>query len=1029
MNSFKISLIVVVLWPQVVAAQPDPSLSFEAFDDISFSLCWMSKGDVLDRENASVWLNGVALTSVRKLGKVISLTVSPGVENTLTLQYRGSAQSWTLKITPGTTLTKVRGDQKPQQQPLSDTKGFQDILSPDEAFACENGTLFFHQDENFFLAFGYTARLAVVLQFSSSSMLMVSWTEKDETVSRTTLYQSELDSYTNLGMDTTTNNHYSFTALESCSSYVVCVEIAGTQSFTCLAAVTDPDIPQDLKVLSWNGTTISLVWAPPENKKYSLFLVSAFYLNGTDHVTEEVHLWHTEESLVFVLSDLHPCSRVRFGLQTVCEKGIESQYSEMVHNDGNSLYSSVEALCQTSYGPNNYTLTWEVRNTSSISKFRVYHEGALQGTTHFTNYTVDGLLPCQEYQAKVEALCGDDVVMNVQTVATHTGLHGVSDLKYRSNDSTAMWVSSGEHPGIAFLYELSLLNGTTLHKSQVTDTEVHLPGLDDSKSYLLDVWEQCEGQWESERAQLCIEGANSSLMMFLRAVGPILDQELQLNFSRFGLTVVVPWSLPQDLQDNASEPRHTMKEIIREKLQSLLQGFKQSVHVEVSSVEPAAHPNKTEIVFMTFDVSQTEHLLLPAAEQLKYIRLRNESNIKITDSSIYWDIPDLCASSKHALCPPNSLCVNTLGYYTCVCQHGYYDVRFFMQPQVLQHPVCNEKGLFSQCLHNMVAGGIAKAYLMSRLGGKVDVKLNEGQCKVQEQDMFYYFRTSQKTSKCGTKRQVNRTHIEFQNMLSVSLRKTKIIRRRDFKIIWKCVYPRHYTRNTGVSVGTDWLSTLSLVEFSSSLQLGLIMTLYTNDSYMHQYTSVVQLESEDVLFFQVALQTNNTFASDVLLQVDSCWATESRHPDDAVQGILLQDGCPIDETFQWLSVNGGAQRSRFSVEMFTMPQGLPLYIHCLANICGPDEECSKDCSSHSRAKRSVLHANGRRKLGAVVSAGPVLVNARVQESTSSFWTEHMRMIFTVAGLIGFLIVTVLSVTASKAIMTYYERLRLKVFYQ
>lgn len=44
-------------------------------------------------------------------------------------------------------------------------------------------------------------------------------------------------------------------------------------------------------------------------------------------------------------------------------------------------------------------------------------------------------------------------------------------------------------------------------------------------------------------------------------------------------------------------------------------------------------------------------------------------------------------------------------------------------------------------------------------------------------------------------------------------------------------------------------------------------------------------------------------------------------------------------------------------------------------------------------------------------------------------TEHMKMIFTVAGLIGFLIVTVLSVSASKAIMTYYERLRLKVFYQ
>lgn len=55
----------------------------------------------------------------------------------------------------------------------------------------------------------------------------------------------------------------------------------------------------------------------------------------------------------------------------------------------------------------------------------------------------------------------------------------------------------------------------------------------------------------------------------------------------------------------------------------------------------------------------------------------------------------------------------------------------------------------------MVAGGIAKAYLKSRLGGKVNVKLNDGQCEVKEQDVFYYFRTSQKESKCGIKRQVS----------------------------------------------------------------------------------------------------------------------------------------------------------------------------------------------------------------------------------------------------------------------------------
>lgn len=66
--------------------------------------------------------------------------------------------------------------------------------------------------------------------------------------------------------------------------------------------------------------------------------------------------------------------------------------------------------------------------------------------------------------------------------------------------------------------------------------------------------------------------------------------------------------------------------------------------------------------------------------------------------------------------------------------------------------------------------------------------------------------------------------------------------------------------------------------------------LYTDESYTRSYRSAVELGNEDALFFQVALQTNSTFASDVLLQVDTCWATESPDPEDRVQGLLLQDG-------------------------------------------------------------------------------------------------------------------------------------------
>ncbi|KAE8281605.1 hypothetical protein D5F01_LYC20596 [Larimichthys crocea] len=939
------------------------AISFGRCNSLSFSICWINKDNALERQNGNIWLNDTALKSIWKEGKVTSLTVPSAVENKLTLQYGGSVQTWT--FTASTKFIQIRGRQKPQEKPTSVTKGFLELLRPSEVFACENGTSFFHQDENFFLAIGHTMHHPVKLESRTTSMLLVSWVENRSAVSNShtvTLYHTELSSYNTLSTDTTTKNHYRFTALDSCSPYVACVEIAGSHSFTCLSTITDPDIPKDFEVTSWNSSSISLTWDCPE--KFSLFLLTAFYLNGTDHVTEEVPLWVNEGT--FILSELQPCSRIKFGLQTVCQAGMESRYSKMVLNDGNSIHSSINALHQSLFGPDNYTLSWEVRSTSSISMFRVYHEGALQGTTLITNYTVRELLPCKQYQAKVVALCGDGILMSSKTVTAHTGPHG----------------------------------------------------LQEGKSYILYVWEECGGHRESERSHVYFKGADSSLTLLGRAIGRSLEQQRESPFSSMTLTMVIPWSLPEDLQDDASEPRAAMGKIFKDKLQKLLKGFDRPARIELATFKPANEPDKTETLFMSFDASKTEDVPLPVKDQLNYIRSLNATDVTVTDGVIHWNGPDLCAPSIQTVCPRNSLCINTLGSYTCVCQHGFYDVSAIIGPSAALHPVCNEKGLFSQCLAKLATGGIAKPYLTSHMGGNVDVKLNDGRCAVDEGDVFYYFHASQKASECGTERRVNKTHIEFQNTLTVTLTKEQTITRRDLKVIWKCVYPRHYVRNAHVSSGSG--------VYSPSLQLGLTMNLYTDVSYVYSYSHVKALELDDTLFFQVALQTNNTFASDMLLQVESCWATEGTDPQDSVQGVLLQDGCPVDNTFHWVSVNGAAQRSRFSVQMFTMPKGQPFYIHCLANICGPDEDCVKNCTNKHRTKKSVSQEDGMGKRAAVVSAGPLVVNERVKSGVpSSSWAEHMTMISIVAGSIGFLGVTILSVSATKAIMTYYERLRLQ----
>lgn len=48
----------------------------------------------------------------------------------------------------------------------------------------------------------------------------------------------------------------------------------------------------------------------------------------------------------------------------------------------------------------------------------------------------------------------------------------------------------------------------------------------------------------------------------------------------------------------------------------------------------------------------------------------------------------------------------------------------------------------------------------------------------------------------------------------------------------------------------------------------------------------------------------------------------------------------MDDTFHWVSVNGMAVESRFSMLMFRMPKHLPIYFHCLAQICRHDEDCT-----------------------------------------------------------------------------------------
>lgn len=124
-----------------------------------------------------------------------------------------------------------------------------------------------------------------------------------------------------------------FSTCERCVGFIL----------TIICPPPDPEIPQNFRMTSWNSSSISLAWASPDNHKYSLFLLTTFYLNGTDRIIKKVPFWHNEDNFVFTLSDLQPCSRVKFGLQTVCQEGMDSRHSNMVMNAGNSRKASTSS--------------------------------------------------------------------------------------------------------------------------------------------------------------------------------------------------------------------------------------------------------------------------------------------------------------------------------------------------------------------------------------------------------------------------------------------------------------------------------------------------------------------------------------------------------------------------------------------------------------------------------------------------------------------------------------------------------------
>ncbi|XP_015208250.2 uncharacterized protein [Lepisosteus oculatus] len=1123
----------------------------------TYSFCWMiNSNTTYESLDSNLWLNGVELLSIGEKEKFMSLKLVSSGFHSLTFQNGRDLSTWRISTGACSAPSVVKSQNDPKEQPISSTIEVLKSFTADQVFACESKTLYLRQEKDLIFAVGYTERFPVRVESRSVSTLQLSWTvlstPLEVPVYRVTLYEPEDDAAILVKEESVTAPYYTFRNLDSCRDYIACVNYPSNPSILCVKALTDPEKPRNFRVTDSNSSSLTVSWDCPLNQEYTLFTVSVLYLNSTGHLQIEESYSHKEDKLEFTLSNLPPCSKLQLALQTVCETE-ETRSSEKIFIDA---YAKLEDVRQVAHTNSSYTLMWSVRNNSSISAFNVYNDEILQGSTSQNTYTLTGVLPCHQYNATVEAICGEKTVMSVKTIQAETGPGTVTDLQFQQQDSKVHWKTKSG-PRVMFAYQLYDENRSVIQGGKVNSTTLDRFDLSPNTSYQLEVFEECLGEHglstflafitnaearafpsldftdepvleppgsivaatkpsPDADAPADLIGAVSGVppdlereteppsvvaktpetaeaddlaeaigtVLVITALDPEADesplQQITPTHRKFpptpfdpeslvpmnktealtppaqarttsvpskvtpilatvipsqkvvtpaqdlesdvpsSLAIVVPWVLPTYLQTLSSKPRIELEQAVKNQLKDVLKKYHP---IEVELVVFKSDEDKTKITFKVYNISNKEAKeQLSVTELSNYIQALNYPNITVKDGIIFWNDTDECASPVLNECSKNSYCINTLSFFTCVCHEGYYDVSGAFSPAV--HSACDEAGMFTRCDVGHIKAGISKEFLRNRFSGEVSVVLNDGSCQAKENENYYSYSITSNRSYCGATVLVNETHIMFKNVLHVTAGKDKVITRRDLQVVWKCVYTREYLRHTHMGEDLlDWHQSLILIQYNTSRILELRMTLHDNDSFKSNNSIPMEFSSDTHLFFEVTLHSQDTFAFDFVLEVVSCWVTETSNPKGTPKVFFLNESCPVDETFRWYTANGLQQKSRFSVQMFTVTPKKPIYVHCLTKICTQQEKenCSMVCPARRTDKRRRELKN--RLLTAVLSAGPIIVgdHATMSEAKRSDWHQLLNVMTIIGGTTGFLFLTLLGMNAIKCILKCSEK--------
>ncbi|XP_036065994.1 alpha-tectorin isoform X2 [Oryzias melastigma] len=211
-----------------------------------------------------------------------------------------------------------------------------------------------------------------------------------------------------------------------------------------------------------------------------------------------------------------------------------------------------------------------------------------------------------------------------------------------------------------------------------------------------------------------------------------------------------------------------------------------------------------------------------------------------------------------------------------------------------------------------------------------DLHLNDPECRGVHAGDDYVFSIRTNLSDCGTVTVSDDSHIMFMN--TIHNNQSDVITRSYINITFVCRYPLSYRVQQPSGQNLIRVDVRSITLSTEDGNFSVSMLLFKDRAFQDRWTTVPALSLDQDIFVKVFM-----LPADLVLRIESCWATPNRDPFSNIQYTFIRDGCPLLEDRQTLGVlkNGEGADATFRIQMFKFVGGsyTDVFLHCNVQIC------------------------------------------------------------------------------------------------